>query len=948
MIHINPEIDQPLPKAVSLHLGKLEDYVQRSPHRAPKILRRLRRNCDAAITSAASQGGYIASSSSKTREKSSDDASDKVGHIIIEEDEKEYNVALARIRLSLEAFISIIMLDSVQGDDAVVGIELFPILLRLMKFGTNSTAVPTSKGRNKNMHSILCRLGCNFAHLFIARLCDLTFADKIDETASLVRDIIDCESTTDDVLPEENENCRQAIKVFRMILKFSRRTGHMINKMNAIVERLLIWIEKISNSSSTITNITDERSHTKILLSPLPVSRSTAHADEIVNDTDKIEDQAGDTRGDNDLMEMREEIEAIQALRDLAQVSGDIQSGKESIIPLFDWLSGDLPSTSSNDSKWNEPVGAVIKSTVMSSYMEQEQGYSLVQLLLKHLVGKCKTRSLEGSIVHSCISEISYVAQIIDALDNELVTPVLLLLFKELTPILNCETFEKDTEEVLKMPFGKLQYTFMELFIHAASKVKEFCTLLRTFAGILSYAILRMKQQQAANTTVDRNDDIRLVSICMKRTIDGVVMGIFDSTNGSKSLDGKDIEAVLERFSDSFPLALSDEICRAFLTKTTIEAATSHQYSQQVAVLQFLQSCLKLTTANIRIQEHKKQQEKLSKQPSLVASILSPSKNLPTGEELSFNYGDGNVLSKHQLYSIASTIFRRLPTSSRCPAFIVAVDECYTLLLTTNFANIVLPILLPLAIAVQELALYGWDVQMESSSSTNTNTTLPQLRLLMLSFSMLRHIGKHYECQDLPSEAHPHRVKGLVDSENGIQLQTEKASTTSEEQDSNDGNDNRVLSLFIKEFENKGGVGSARDSVVNALLSKYSLSSIIEKAAKLEIASPFVPMKESWILQSTIERVEANPVSRSDTDDGDGIDVPMHEKSDEYGDDLPSVRDVLDEVLQIQPRKMSTGQGRTSSDDEERDNAIKAVNEALIAANIHIELTPLSTITNRS
>ena len=88
----------------------------------------------------------------------------------------------------------------------------------------------------------------------------------------------------------------------------------------------------------------------------------------------------------------------------------------------------------------------------------------------------------------------------------------------------------------------------------------------------------------------------------------------------------------------------------------------------------------------------------------------------------------------------------------------------------------------------------------------------------MLSFSMLRHIGKHYACAELPKEAHPRTVHGLVDSEDGIRLEPQAAVAPVTTGGGDDAE--RVLSLFVNEFDNKGGAGSARDSVVNAILSR--------------------------------------------------------------------------------------------------------------------------------
>ena len=84
-----------MPKSVAILLGKLEDYLKRSPHRAPKVFRRLRRHCDAAVLS------VVGSSTGVGFEIIDDDA---VGGDETDDEEKEHNVNLARVRVSLEAF----------------------------------------------------------------------------------------------------------------------------------------------------------------------------------------------------------------------------------------------------------------------------------------------------------------------------------------------------------------------------------------------------------------------------------------------------------------------------------------------------------------------------------------------------------------------------------------------------------------------------------------------------------------------------------------------------------------------------------------------------------------------------------------------------------------------------------------------------------------------------
>ena len=1046
VVHISSNLERPVPKSVAILLGKLEDYLKRSPHRAPKVFRRLRRHCDAAVLSVVGSSTHVGVV---------EIVDESIGDDETEDEEKEHNVNLARVRVSLEAFDLLLMIDELRADDVIVGAELLPLLAGLMSKGIESSspspsaAAAAAASRKRENARILRCFGCFYMYHFISSLDDLTFAENIDAVVGIVHDIVRNEirenASSGGVLPADNRCCQYAVRVLHEIVRYCRRTGHIVKKMSVLALTLLMWIEASANSTSTMTAAVDASSHTKILMSPLPVSTlgtedetsvegagtsgstasPTIRGAHTVNG-DGVDDQDGGRRSSDgasassspslycDAESELIENEAIQALRELAVLGSDLDTAKLTVAPILSWLSGVLDTddeeyATSGEPKcrWTEPVGAIVSSAVLTSYVEEDQAYVLLQLVLQHAVGSHHLSSPTQHGYDCLASEVCFVKRSLGSLEKELAVPALLLLFKELLPILDTD----DTNGAIgAAPSGSdgaasFQASLLELLTSASVKLGDCRSLLHVIAAVLSGAVYRNMKQLASSTRVDENSEIAKAARCLRKIACAAVErlgsgGASAASNGngvSKGTsitnddddddddddvdDGANARGVL---SSDFPLALSNEICRAFLTSTTISTATAQQVAQQVAVLDLFSSCLSLTTDGDGADRSGSGGTQY--RSSFVPSILTPSKSSSDTS----SHAPQNVISRHQLLTLLSSIFLRLMTSSMSPEFIVAADACFKRLLSTNCANVVLPVALPMALAVQELALYGRNAtgglpaSPSGSDGDSASSMLNRLRLLMLSFSMLRHIGKHYACAELPKEAHPRSVQGIVDGEDGICLDTKTAAAAGGSSDDAE----RVLSLFVNEFDNKGGVGSARDSVVNAILSKYAISSSISKTSKQELALAFCPLQESLLLQQTSAAATTMPAPRAPsasltapapaqpatrtserTRRGHGSQSnKLHvsgSSADAAGtaaangasarvDRLPSVRDVLDRILgkprtalssastKNSPSNMGRDDDVSDDDDVKRDEAIKALNGSLDVMEDDIDEVPIA------
>ena len=892
MVHISPDVERPLPKSSSQLLGKLEDYLKRTPHRAPKVFRRLRRHCDGAIANVTRAG--VPAAAAADGAKPEDD-----------EDGRVYNVDVARVRVSLEAFDLLLMIDALRGDDVIVGAELLPLLMGLMRQSASARgrardAPPSTPPRpGAGGGNLLRCFGCYFTYRFLSSLDDLTFASQVDEIVAIVHEVVAVEVARigrAGALPRESSCCKYAVRVLHQVIHFCRRTGHIVKKFKTIVDTLLMWLECVSRSSSTVrtsTTTVNERTQTKIIMAPLPVSSSTGASD----DGDVAGGGGGGGGGAPEAEEEAEE-EAVQALRDVAVLSSDMETARIAVVPVMDWLADER-----GENRWEEPVGAIVSSTILSSYVEQDQGYVLLQLLLEHLLAGGAPRAAGARAV----SEADFVLRVMQALDDELSTPALLLLCKELVPVLDLGALGGGGDGPGAAPGAELDRRLAALLASAAVKVDSVAQLLQVIAVVMGRAAHIARRQRTSAALVEDAAEILRAAECLRHTAVGAMHAIVDAQADA----GPGAEGAPAAEPRELPLALSSEICRCFLASTTLSLNTGGQHAQQAAVLRLLASCLDcLADAGAG----------RPPPPSFVSSILTPSK--PAGRA---GPRPRYVLSSEQLAMFLSSIFHRLPTSSDSPEFVVSVDECYRSLLSTHGADVVLPLALPMALAVQELALCGWDGGGQVGAPSAATS---RLRLLMLSFSMLRHVGNRFQCSELPREAHPRSVRGVVDGEDGLRL------ASADEAGADGANHERVLSLFVTEFDNKGGVGSARDSVVNAVLSKYAISSSLSKASKQQLAGQFSPLSESWLVQAPAPAPEQDGAAR-------GAEAAQEGAANGWADraPLPSVREVLVDVMKMQPGRMPDAPA-PSVDDVRREDAVRAIGAALSAAEIGVELQP--------
>lgn len=192
-----------------------QDYLTRSPHRAPKVFRRLRRNCDIAVAAVIGSGTIVGAGL--------DGSGAGAGG---GDDDEEYDVNLARVRVSLEAFDLLLMIDKLRADDVIVGAELLPLLMSLMSKGlsTSSSSAPAAAAaasklaRKANAKTLRC-FGCFYMHRFVASLDDLTFAESVDAVVGIVHDIVleEINANSSGVLPAENRCCEYAVRVLHEV-----------------------------------------------------------------------------------------------------------------------------------------------------------------------------------------------------------------------------------------------------------------------------------------------------------------------------------------------------------------------------------------------------------------------------------------------------------------------------------------------------------------------------------------------------------------------------------------------------------------------------------------------------------------------------------------------------------------------------------------------------------